>query len=125
MYVNGKWDLLKLFQEWGEGIKENDGGVNSSMIYLTYCKNFCKCHNIPQHNNKNKLIKTMKRISKKKVEQIRNEVNLIISFQLDCLFLWPSSTFLPLTTKRTSHKAVTKGAFTAKLGRTKACLLNR
>jgi hypothetical protein len=22
-------------------LKENDGGVNSSMIY---CKNFCKCH---------------------------------------------------------------------------------
>jgi hypothetical protein len=21
-----KWDLLKLFQEWGRGIKENDGG---------------------------------------------------------------------------------------------------
>jgi hypothetical protein len=21
-------------------------GVNSSMIYLIYCKNFCKCHNI-------------------------------------------------------------------------------
>jgi hypothetical protein len=23
--------------------------VNSSMIY---CKNFCKCHNVPQHSNK-------------------------------------------------------------------------
>jgi hypothetical protein len=21
--------------------------VNSSMIYLIYCKNFCKCHNVP------------------------------------------------------------------------------
>jgi hypothetical protein len=26
------------------GIKENDGGGNLSM---TYCKNFCKCHNAP------------------------------------------------------------------------------
>jgi hypothetical protein len=26
------------------GIKENDGRVNSTMIY---CKNFCKCHNVP------------------------------------------------------------------------------
>jgi hypothetical protein len=27
MYVNGKWDLLKLFYEWREGcINENDGG---------------------------------------------------------------------------------------------------
>jgi hypothetical protein len=43
--------FLKLFQEWGEGrIKENDGGVNSTTIY---CKNFCKCHNVPQQNNKN------------------------------------------------------------------------
>jgi hypothetical protein len=25
-------------------IKENDGGVNSTMIH---CKNFCKCHNVP------------------------------------------------------------------------------
>jgi hypothetical protein len=22
-------------------------GVNSNMIYLIYCKNFCKCHNVP------------------------------------------------------------------------------
>jgi hypothetical protein len=22
-------------------------GINSSMIYLIYCKNFCKCHNVP------------------------------------------------------------------------------
>jgi hypothetical protein len=28
------------------GIKD-DGRVNSSMIYLIYCKNFCKCHNVP------------------------------------------------------------------------------
>jgi hypothetical protein len=28
-------------------------GVNSSMIYVIYCKNLCKCHNVPtQHNNK-------------------------------------------------------------------------
>jgi hypothetical protein len=40
-----KLDMLKLFQEWGErGTKENDGGVNLSKIY---CKNFCKCHNVP------------------------------------------------------------------------------
>jgi hypothetical protein len=26
--------------------------VNSSMIYLIYCKNFYKCHMYPQHNNK-------------------------------------------------------------------------
>jgi hypothetical protein len=26
--------------------------INSTMIYLIYCKNFCKCHNAPQHNNK-------------------------------------------------------------------------
>jgi hypothetical protein len=22
-------------------------GVNSSMIYFTYCKNLCNCHNVP------------------------------------------------------------------------------
>jgi hypothetical protein len=25
-------------------------GVNSNMIYLIHCKNFCKYHNIPQPN---------------------------------------------------------------------------
>jgi hypothetical protein len=33
----GKGDLLKLFQEWGERVKENDGGGNSIM---TYCEKF-------------------------------------------------------------------------------------
>jgi hypothetical protein len=40
-----KWDLLKLFQEW-EGEIKNDEGVNSIMIYLIYCKNFWKHHNV-------------------------------------------------------------------------------
>jgi hypothetical protein len=30
-----------------EGIKESGGKVNSSMIYLIHCKNFCKCHKVP------------------------------------------------------------------------------
>jgi hypothetical protein len=34
MYVNGKGDLLKLFQEWGKGgIKGNDG-VDESNYYI-------------------------------------------------------------------------------------------
>jgi hypothetical protein len=45
MYENGKMRLAKTVTGMGEeGIKENDGGVNSTMIY---CKNFCKCHNVP------------------------------------------------------------------------------
>jgi hypothetical protein len=31
----------------GEGNKGEYGGANSNMIYLIYCKNFCKCHNLP------------------------------------------------------------------------------
>jgi hypothetical protein len=39
-----KWDMLKLFQEWGSSrLTENEGGVNSIMIK---CKNICKCHNV-------------------------------------------------------------------------------
>jgi hypothetical protein len=53
--------MLKLVQEWGQkGIKENDGGVNSSMIY---CKNYINVRMYPQYNNniiKNK-IKTNKK----------------------------------------------------------------
>jgi hypothetical protein len=34
-------------------------GVNSPMIYLTLCKNFCKCHNVPSPPTtiKNNLVK--------------------------------------------------------------------
>jgi hypothetical protein len=36
-------------------VKENDeeGWGNSTMIY---CKNVCKCHNVPQYNNNNILL---------------------------------------------------------------------
>jgi hypothetical protein len=27
-------------------VKENNGGVNSTMIYLIYCKNYYKCLNV-------------------------------------------------------------------------------
>jgi hypothetical protein len=47
MYVNGKMRPVETVPGMGgQGIKENDGGVNSSTIYLTYCKNFCECHNV-------------------------------------------------------------------------------
>jgi hypothetical protein len=32
----------------GEEIKENDGEGNYTM---KYCKNFCKCHSVPQYSN--------------------------------------------------------------------------
>jgi hypothetical protein len=48
MYVNGKMMPVKLFQEWGERkIKENDGGGEFKYSILIYCKNICKCHNVP------------------------------------------------------------------------------
>jgi hypothetical protein len=60
MYVNGKKRPVETIPGMvveGE-IKENDEGVNLSMIYLIYCNNFCKYHNVQctpsQHNNKNK-----------------------------------------------------------------------
>jgi hypothetical protein len=43
----------------GEGrIKENDGGMKSTM---TYCKNFGKFHNFPHYNNN-------KSINKKRIQ---------------------------------------------------------
>jgi hypothetical protein len=55
MYINGKMRHVEtILGMRGEEIKENGGRVNSSMIYLRYCKNFCKCHNVPQHNSKKK-----------------------------------------------------------------------
>jgi hypothetical protein len=38
---------LKLFQKWGKGDEgEQWRGMNSRMINMTYCKNFCKCRNV-------------------------------------------------------------------------------
>jgi hypothetical protein len=42
MYESGKMRPVETIPGMGGGaIKENDGGVNSNMIY---CKYFCKCH---------------------------------------------------------------------------------
>jgi hypothetical protein len=43
-YVNGKMRPVETISGMGGGIKENDGGVNSTMIYY---KNFYKYHNVP------------------------------------------------------------------------------
>jgi hypothetical protein len=39
-YINGKMILVETISS---GVKENDGGVHSSMIYF---RNLCKCHNV-------------------------------------------------------------------------------
>jgi hypothetical protein len=45
MYENGKMRAVETVPGMKEeGIKKNDGGVNSTM---TYCKNLYKCHNVP------------------------------------------------------------------------------
>jgi hypothetical protein len=43
MYGNGKMKAVETILRMGEGIKENYGGVNSTIIY---CKKFCKCHKV-------------------------------------------------------------------------------
>jgi hypothetical protein len=48
MYVNGKMRLVEAIPGMGGGrIRRMMEGVNSIMIYLIYCKNFHKCHNVP------------------------------------------------------------------------------
>jgi hypothetical protein len=48
MYVNEKMISVETIPEVGRGNKrEKWVRVNSSMICLIYCKNFCKCHNVP------------------------------------------------------------------------------
>jgi hypothetical protein len=48
MYVNAKMRPIETVPGMhGGGIKERGGGVNSSMIYLIYCKNFHRCHMYP------------------------------------------------------------------------------
>jgi hypothetical protein len=49
MPENGKMRPVKIVPEMGrDRIKENARRVNSNMIYLIYCKNFGKCHNLPR-----------------------------------------------------------------------------
>jgi hypothetical protein len=61
--------VLKLFQEWREGeMKEDGGGVNSSMIY---CKNFCKCHNVPPPSTTIKKNKESKKKKKKEDKTVK------------------------------------------------------
>jgi hypothetical protein len=49
MYVNGKMRIVETIPGMGGGggWRRMMEGMNSSMIYLIYCKNFCKCYNIP------------------------------------------------------------------------------
>jgi hypothetical protein len=45
MYVNAKMIPVETSRNGGKRrVKENGGGVNSSMKCLTYCKNLCNCH---------------------------------------------------------------------------------
>jgi hypothetical protein len=61
MYVNGKkWDCSRKEERGDKG--EWSRGVNSSMIYLIYCKNFCKCHTVSPPSTK----KQNKQTNKKK-----------------------------------------------------------
>jgi hypothetical protein len=46
-----------------EEIKENDGGVNSSVIYLIHCKNYCGYHNVPLTSTTIKKLKIKKELS--------------------------------------------------------------
>jgi hypothetical protein len=43
---------LKLLQEWGERIKENDGEGEFNYDIFDYGKNFCKLHNVTPPSTK-------------------------------------------------------------------------
>jgi hypothetical protein len=51
----------------GGGIKQNSGGVNSSMIWLIHCKSLCKCQNVLPHSTTimEKILETNKQQIKK------------------------------------------------------------
>jgi hypothetical protein len=47
-YANGKMRPVETISGMGRGgIRRMMEGMNSSIMYLIYCKNFCKCHNVP------------------------------------------------------------------------------
>jgi hypothetical protein len=48
MYINAKMipvETVSGIRGWQ--MKDSNGGVNSSMIYLINCKNFCKYYSVP------------------------------------------------------------------------------
>jgi hypothetical protein len=48
MYANGKMMPAETVLGMEGGIDKREmEGINSSMMYLIYCKNFYKCHNVP------------------------------------------------------------------------------
>jgi hypothetical protein len=48
---------VETIPEMGGGrIRENDRGMNSSMIHLIYCENLYKCHNVSLPNRTIKII---------------------------------------------------------------------
>jgi hypothetical protein len=68
--------LLKVFQEWGKGIKgECFAGVNSNMTYLIYCKNFFTCHKVP-------LSQQLKKILTKPKKKKRNLKQMVVFITL-------------------------------------------
>jgi predicted ATP-dependent endonuclease of OLD family len=48
-------------------------GVNSSVIYLIYCNNFCKCHNVPLPST---TIKNKINFAKYKIRELSPKDNL-------------------------------------------------
>jgi hypothetical protein len=57
VYVSGKMITAEIIPRMREGVKRMMEEMNSSMIYLMYCKNFCKCHMFlhPENNTKLKI----------------------------------------------------------------------
>jgi hypothetical protein len=48
MYINAKMRSVETIPGIrGGGYKGEQGGVNSSVIYLIHCQNLCKCHMYP------------------------------------------------------------------------------
>jgi hypothetical protein len=99
---------LKLHQEWKEwGVKENGGGVNSSILYLMYCKNFCKCHNVPLPST------TIKRKEKKFI--------ISQSWRLQVWDQGSVGTFWEAMTKPVSHLCLSFWWFAGNLWNSLAC----
>jgi hypothetical protein len=62
MYESRKMRHVETIPGRGEGrYRRIMEGVNSTKIY---CKNFCKCHNVPLHYTNNRVIKMKDKIIK-------------------------------------------------------------
>jgi hypothetical protein len=90
---NTMYSCMKWKNEWREGIKENDGGVNLTKLC---CKYFCKCHSVPQVQQQynKKPVFNLLTFSSEIANTLRVNISNILGFHLCLIYLFKKYFYL-------------------------------